>query len=351
MKKILTIVFFLLQMCMAIHAQDIHFSQFNYTPLLINPALTGGFIGEQRVIMNYKDQWASITSPYKTFIFSGDICYKRNTLTEKYKGFGLLLFSDVAGVTSYGTTQANFYYSDQIMLGLENRLIYGLQAGIGQRHIDPTAMKWDNQYSSSTGFDPNAPSNEQPNYRSFFYGDYSAGILYRFLANRDRLRLYDVTLMNIGVALYHLNTPNIRFYDNMKDVVQPKFVFHGNGSVLVRKTTKMAIQPSFMYTKQGPAQELLFGSGFRFLKEGRLRSSNKITDIGLTAAGHIRWGDAFIVTSVIDFNHFTIGISYDFNLSGLVVASATRGGPEFSITYIKVGVLDKRKQRYRPSFE
>jgi len=40
-------------------AQDLHFSQFMQTPLLINPAHTG-FIpdGDYRVGVNYRNQWA-----------------------------------------------------------------------------------------------------------------------------------------------------------------------------------------------------------------------------------------------------------------------------------------------------
>ena len=50
-------------------SQDIHFSQSasGRTPLIINPALTGIFKGDHRVLINYKDQWRSIDTPYKTY--------------------------------------------------------------------------------------------------------------------------------------------------------------------------------------------------------------------------------------------------------------------------------------------
>ena len=56
-----------------ISGQDIHFSQFNNTPLIINPALTGVFNGNHRVFLNYKDQWRSIGAPYKTYAISYDV--------------------------------------------------------------------------------------------------------------------------------------------------------------------------------------------------------------------------------------------------------------------------------------
>jgi len=40
-------------------AQDPHFSQYYFTPLEVNPALTGIFEGKYRASMSYRDQWSS----------------------------------------------------------------------------------------------------------------------------------------------------------------------------------------------------------------------------------------------------------------------------------------------------
>ena len=50
------------------NSQDLHFSQFMNSPLLINPANTG-FIpdGDFRLGANYRNQWASVSAfPYKS---------------------------------------------------------------------------------------------------------------------------------------------------------------------------------------------------------------------------------------------------------------------------------------------
>ena len=47
-------------------AQDIHFSQFNETPVLLNPALSCTAF-DTRIIANYKNQWASVTTPFRTY--------------------------------------------------------------------------------------------------------------------------------------------------------------------------------------------------------------------------------------------------------------------------------------------
>ena len=52
--------------------QDIHFSQFWMAPLIQNPAMAGAMY-DMEGILNYKSQWGSIASPYKTYNASFDM--------------------------------------------------------------------------------------------------------------------------------------------------------------------------------------------------------------------------------------------------------------------------------------
>jgi len=54
--KNITLALFLV-LSFQLHAQDIHYSQFDRSPLNINPALTGLFKGDLRFIGNYRSQW------------------------------------------------------------------------------------------------------------------------------------------------------------------------------------------------------------------------------------------------------------------------------------------------------
>ena len=72
MMKKSAIILFLVGV-MSFNAQDLHFTQFYNTPMKLNPANTGAFKGDLRVISNYRNQWSSIESPYKTFGFSVDL--------------------------------------------------------------------------------------------------------------------------------------------------------------------------------------------------------------------------------------------------------------------------------------
>ena len=48
----------------SLFSQDIHFSQYNETPQLINPAATGLYNGYVRAIINYKNQWMAMGKAY-----------------------------------------------------------------------------------------------------------------------------------------------------------------------------------------------------------------------------------------------------------------------------------------------
>jgi len=47
-------------------AQDIHFAQSAQVPTIINPANAGLFQGWERVILNHRQQWTTVQSPYVT---------------------------------------------------------------------------------------------------------------------------------------------------------------------------------------------------------------------------------------------------------------------------------------------
>ncbi|MCB9047123.1 MAG: type IX secretion system membrane protein PorP/SprF [Chitinophagales bacterium] len=63
---------FTMQGTQHVQAQDVHFTQFNAAPLILNPAFTGNFDGKMRASAIYRDQWRSVTVPFKTIAISVD---------------------------------------------------------------------------------------------------------------------------------------------------------------------------------------------------------------------------------------------------------------------------------------
>src|SRR5271156_4589456 len=70
------LLFFIIAYCLVptvnCYCQDVHFSQFNFSPLNQNPANTNLFDGDYRFVGNYKNQWPTVPVRYNTFSASAE---------------------------------------------------------------------------------------------------------------------------------------------------------------------------------------------------------------------------------------------------------------------------------------
>ena len=76
------------------HAQDLHYSQFYHNPQNINPALTGVFAGDKRIIANYRSQWSSVPVDYLTFSGAYDMKLYHPRLKNNLLGVGINTFEE-----------------------------------------------------------------------------------------------------------------------------------------------------------------------------------------------------------------------------------------------------------------
>ncbi len=318
-----------------VHAQDIHFSQFNETPLLINPGQTGAFSGEMRVFINYKDQWNSIAEPYRTFMLSFDVGLLKKKWNNVYLGTGLLIYNDQAGKTKFGTTQVNLSLSAILAANPKNKFSLGLQGGFAQKGVKNTDVKWGNQFDGDT-YDPNLDSGEEGtlNTSSFVYGDFAAGLNWDFTTKPKNMASNDKVTLNLGVALFHLNQPKQKFYVDNYQSLYAKLVVHGKSYIGIPNTT-LAFIPSFLYMKQKSAQEINVGGLIRYSLKEESKYTGLIKSSAIYIGGFFRVGDSFIPMVMFELADFAVGFNYDINVSGLKSVSSGKGGFEISIRYIK----------------
>ena len=113
-----------------------------------------------------------------------------------------------------------------------------------------------------------------------------------------------------------------------------KFVIHGNGVISFGESSKMALVPGFMYYRQGPAQEIYFGTLFRYL----LAQDSKFTGFKNGAAmywgAYLRTRDAITAKFILEYAGWGFGVSYDINISSLQQATYTRGGLELCLRFV-----------------
>jgi len=315
-----------------VFSQDTHFSQSFNSPLSLNPALTGAFDGGLRMLSSYRDQWRSITIPFRTYAFSSDIKMFKKLQKNGYLGVGISFISDKAGTSQLSSNIVNFSIAFHEQISLSNVLSAGIQGGIIQKSIDLTKSKWDNQYNGNA-YDPTLPSFENQYLQSVVRSDFSAGIQWTY----SKGELYAVAKnqlnINAGFALFHLTQPNISFNKTLTDRLPIKMVFHCNSQIGLGNS-KVAILPMFIYTQQGTLKNALAGSMFRFILNEKTNDAGFVNGAALSCGALYRVDDAIIPMLQLEFANYAIGFSYDINNSDLKCASFGKGGYEISLRFL-----------------
>ncbi len=330
-------------------AQDIHFSQFYSSPLNLNPALTGVMNCNQRVVANYRNQWASVlrANAYNTFSAS----YDQKIPTGRYDNFGVggTLWADRAGELDFSTIQARVSGSYHKKMGgykhKANYLVVGADIGLTQRSIDLNKATWGSQHDiTNPGTrDPLLPG-ETLDKSNFMFADMSAGLLWFSILNRDGDNFY------IGGAFSHMNRANQSFSKDRNIPLYSKLTFHAGSEFMV--ANRVGLVPGAVAFIQGPSLEINGGLSFKFLL-GNSRRSHQAFQAGVWSrfAHKLEKGnlmDALILSTRFDYEDFTLGFSYDLNTSSLRPASNYNGAFEFSLVYKICG--PQRRGVYCPTF-
>jgi len=302
------------------YCQDIHFSQFENSPLNLNPAYTGQFDGDLRFTGLHRKQWKSVTVPYNTFSGSFDMGIEPLSQDRARYSAGILLNNDKAGDSDMGLMQAAVSFS--LQLSIDDDSIHfisaGIQAGYVLRSIKYQDLTFDEQYNGDI-FNPATGNNENFAGDNHGYFDLSVGIGYVF---RHSAKFKT----GAGISMQHINRPADSFFDQ-KIKMFPRYQadLKADGDI----GEKFSLIPSVILMNQGGYNELTGGTSVRY----RL-SSKPGKSYSLYLGGFLRSKDAFIASAGLDYNTLHAGISYDFNTSDLQKASDGKGGFELSVIYI-----------------
>lgn len=295
-------------------AQDLHFSQHYNFPLQFTPAQTGAFQGDLRAMGIYRSQWTSVPVSYRTMGLAADkkVWQKgANTLAA-----GMLVERDQAG--DGGLSWSQFGFSGAVSRALTE--VSALSVGFGfamvQRRVDISGLKFKNQWTGDA-FDPALPTKENFNQSSGLSPTLSAGLNWRLQLSRSRTRA------DIGIGAFHLNRPTIGFGDVGKEPLPLRMSILANTAIQVNESFDIIV---FALGQQmRTAREVLFGGGGRlWLIPGQ--SALQFT-IGT------RFGDAMIPALQYEFGEWTVGLSYDWNISKFQTATRRQGGFELAVVY------------------
>ncbi len=336
-KSFLLIICFCLSMITLV-AQDIHFSNYNAQPLILNPATTGLNGCDFRIGANFKAQWLGVSegNTYRTTSLYGDFAMGKPTKFSNFGGVGISLFSDQAGDLNYNTNKVDVSFAYHLMLNNRgtSSLSFGIQGGFAHRGLDQSKALF--QFDPITG-EPILSAVESFDADTRFYGDAGAGFLYSTSPKKNSNYFF-------GLALQHVNQPNISSFNINRDESARMFMkFTLHGGALIPFNNQLGIMPGFMLLKQGPTYEATLTSFLKY-KLSQIPTVKTALYFGVM----YRIEDAIVIATRADVKAFQIHFSYDLNLSKFTVASRGNGGPEIALVYS--GCFNrKNNDRYCPA--
>ncbi len=310
----------------SLSAQDHHFSQYDASGVILNPALTGMFgagSNDFTAGLQHRDQWRGLArNP-----FTRSAAWFEAATMERY-GYGAYVVLDRAGSSGYGTL--NFMVSGAYdIISQEHRdqhqLTAGLQLGLMQRSFDPGGYTFDSQYTGTDQvFDTSLPNGENFVRTSLIGFDANLGIAYVSLKQDQRVRPFG------GLMFAHLTRPRQSFTDQM-DRTPIKFAVHGGAEIDAAE--KLTVTPGLLFMLQANVTQL----NANLLGAYQLGES----EYKLLLGGGYRTNDAIIIQTGLQYRTTTMRLAYDRNISGLKNYTGGMGGLEISVVY---GGMFKGKQ-------
>ena len=299
-------------------AQDIHFSQFFQTPLAQGPGSIGQFDGDQRVSGVFRQQWRSVTVPYRTFGLGGDAAHFAGV---DQLGVGAWIFNDRAGDSRLNQFHMSIGVSWTERFGTvgAHSISGGIQAGFTSLTLDNGGLSFDSQYNGFY-YDPQRDNGEAFARDGLIHPDIHAGAVYRHHPDARRL-------IQVGVSLFNLTTPQIGLLGETGSPLDRRMGIHAITQFPI--ATKFDLLPMAQYMVQGTFQEFDIGTNLRYILLDRFALTRALL-LGL----HYRAADAGYVFAGLEYDDWTFGMSYDVNTSDLVPASRNRGGVEFTVVRI-----------------
>lgn len=316
--KIYLLAFMLMSAVTTAKGQDINFSQFYELPLLRNPALAGIFAGDLRVTGIYRNQWESVTVPYRTFGLGLEYKKAMGIGADDYVTMGLQATNDVAGDSRLSRTQVLPVLNYHKSINAGGYLSAGIMAGAVFQRFDPSKLSFDDQFVNGA-YSPSNPTKQVFTNTSHTYWDLSAGLSFSNEAAHD-IHYY------IGAGLFHIVRPKVAFSQRYDVYLNRKFMVNAGLSVPVSAINKLIVYAD--YFMQGGSRQ---GQGGFILSHDLSQFEDE--KIAISGGLFYRLKDALVPMVKLDYYKMSVGVSYDVNSSKLKSASQYRGGMEVTLSY------------------
>lgn len=312
MIRLLSVCLCLIISISATRAQDVHFTRFYDSPLTLNPARAGDFLGTFRLGGIFRDQNYNYSHVFITPSAYLDAPIIRGFAKTHWVGAGLSYLQDDAGKA--GLKSSDFAFNLAYHIGLdknmESSISIGASYGLAARSVsDRTKLVFGEFYTQGTSEDQNNIADNQVNYK-----DVNAGIQYTGVVRESgQLRL--------GFSLNHINRPRYGVAQGSSYRLPMRINLYG--TVDMPLTDKVDLIPAAYYSAITNHRQIVLQlmGGLRF---------NPLKGNRLTGGVGYRFGDALEFLAGVDLGTFRLGLAYDLTLNPL----RPTGGFEIALSKI-----------------
>ena len=316
---------------LTINAQDIHFSNTEYAPLILNPALAGANSGMQANLA-YRTQWGQLGSSFRTANASFDARITQdNTSKSNFLAMGVSFFNDRIGDMGMVTNAAALTIADHIRLNAQSQLSLGVNAGYSMRSFQNVDGMWASQYDG-VAYDPGIASGEDFNNQNFGYFDAGAGLLYTYAKKVKSMARNADKRVNVGLAAYHLTRPNNSFVELASERLPVRYTAFANAEISIDGTNGV-VMPGIYAQRQGSFSQYLFGSYYRYKLNIGSNYTGYQRPFSFALGLFTRLKDSYIAKLMVDWDQFSVGYAYDFTVSTLTSNSNRLGASEIFIRF------------------
>ncbi len=298
--------------------QDIHFTNYEFSPLYLSAAKTGEFAGSYRVGANARSQFNSfIAEPYQTLMAFADVNLAVGLKPHHWVGAGINVYTDRAGDLAYQNTGVHLSLAYHYAVDPKYKTVFtlGLQYGITQRNIDT-----DNYFSGETlRGNSNDPDLELIEDFNPTIGDLNIGL-------SMKRRTSKTAYIDIGVAVNHLLQSEFAFTGStVQNAVERRLNVYAE--YRVQSTKQLAFRPIVVYSRMFNFENL-FGQ-FNLEYKPNIKSTTVLKGgLGL------RTGDALQFLAGMLYKGWDIGIAYDLTVSTASPLTNRFGGVEIGVKKI-----------------
>lgn len=331
----LLVILLILGFTRTAYTQHFQFSQYNFTPLRINPAMVGSA------------DYASASFLYRNQTTGGGFNLKSNIVNATYPllsrrgvrwaGVGLSLMDDRTGQSGiFNTQEIGLSYAVNVPLSKWQSLALGVNAVHSRRRLDLSGLFTGAQFIEDRGFDGGiGPGEPLANLENKMF-TFSSGIYWQ-QEDRNGNRL-----ASFGFSFYDINRPNDSFL-GQSNPYSSSFVV--SGSVLAFQQDKVRVLPEALFTRTAGRNVFNVGAITSYaIKEYRNQPSDKVDLITKYVAGR-----SGIVGLQFHRENLSVGLSYDFPVVARNVANT--GAVEVGIALRRLvdpkEKIRKRNQRER----